>query len=288
VHPIRSSASSPIRRNSTVTVSSQSTSDSSVTSGPPNSARTRDGSPPSPQKPILPPIESIASPSDQYPWGFSSSSLANSLRAGPLSCHACGSPAGGDAPLSFDPSSFRTATQGFRPRLPALLPMASSFFRKREKAQRASRSNGDDDERRRQTRHQASMTCLHHLPLSSPNQLHPNVHELHPMESRSVASHDHPLCCSLHFMSAFYVLTHCVHLFLARLLSSSETGNANPPCCCGNARAPPPNAGAPNPVARPMAGAGAFQSSIWWSSIRRDRVTVEVRATCNLRRALEH
>src|SRR5712672_2281705 len=76
---IRSSASSPIRRNSTISVSSsQSRSDSGASSGPPrtpssSSDRTRDGNPLSPPKPILPPIESIASPSDQYQWGFSSS-----------------------------------------------------------------------------------------------------------------------------------------------------------------------------------------------------------------------
>src|SRR6267154_760109 len=121
-----SSASSPIRRNSTVSVvSSQSKSDSSVTSGPPrtpssSSGRTRDGSPPSPPKPILPPIESIASPSDQYQWGFSSSHITNSLRAGPLSPAMLAGPqqANGDGTLAFDPSNFRT---GLTPRT-ALTP----------------------------------------------------------------------------------------------------------------------------------------------------------------------
>jgi hypothetical protein len=83
--------------------------------GPPrtpssSSGHTRDGSPPSLPKPILPPIESIASPSDQYHWGFSSASMANSLRAGPLSPAMLSGPQqpNGDGTLAFDPSNFRT------------------------------------------------------------------------------------------------------------------------------------------------------------------------------------
>jgi hypothetical protein len=91
-HPpaLRSSTSPPIHRNSTIfIISSQSKLDSSVTSGPPrtpssSSGHTCDGSPPSLPKPILPLIKSIASPSNQYHWGFSSTSMANSLRAGPV------------------------------------------------------------------------------------------------------------------------------------------------------------------------------------------------------------
>ena len=110
----------PIRRNSTVSVvSSQSKSDSSVTSGPPrtlssSTGPTCDGSPPSPAsspKLILPLIESIASPSDQYQWGFSSYPLSISLRAGPLSPAMLAGPqqANGDGTLAFDPSNSRTS-----------------------------------------------------------------------------------------------------------------------------------------------------------------------------------
>ena len=43
-------------------------------------------SPDDESKPTLPPLASISSPSESYPWGFSSASqAANSLRAGPLS-----------------------------------------------------------------------------------------------------------------------------------------------------------------------------------------------------------
>ncbi|KAI0029523.1 hypothetical protein K488DRAFT_80108 [Vararia minispora EC-137] len=77
-----------------------------------SSAERKSGSP----KPTLPPLASINSPSDQYPWG---SALANSLRSGPLSPAMLAGPAQSnpDSALGpFDPSGFRlTPRSGLTP-----------------------------------------------------------------------------------------------------------------------------------------------------------------------------
>ena len=65
-------------------------------------------------RPVLPPIAAISSPADPtYPWSFSSTSLGNSLRAGPLSPAMLAGPQQQNPDFHFDPSSFRT---GLTPR----------------------------------------------------------------------------------------------------------------------------------------------------------------------------
>ncbi|KDQ07019.1 hypothetical protein BOTBODRAFT_39163, partial [Botryobasidium botryosum FD-172 SS1] len=68
-------------------------------------------------KPVLPPLASLASPSDttSFPWGFSSASLAGSLRSGPLSPAMLAGPQQQQQHhphvnhhLAFDPSFVRT------------------------------------------------------------------------------------------------------------------------------------------------------------------------------------
>ncbi|KAJ6567243.1 hypothetical protein DFH09DRAFT_1363419 [Mycena vulgaris] len=86
----------------------------------------------SPQRPTLSPLAAIASPNDQpYSWTFSSS-LNNSLRAGPLSPAMLAGPQPTDhnqAHLQFDPSSFHTGLihrTGLTPPTGLNLPTASS------------------------------------------------------------------------------------------------------------------------------------------------------------------
>jgi hypothetical protein len=85
----RLSASSPIRKKLTVSVSSQPKSDSRVTSGLPRApssslGRTRDGGPLTTQTHLLS-DQILLTLSNQYQWGLSLSSMANSLIFVPLS-----------------------------------------------------------------------------------------------------------------------------------------------------------------------------------------------------------
>ncbi|EIW82475.1 hypothetical protein CONPUDRAFT_136968 [Coniophora puteana RWD-64-598 SS2] len=81
----------------------------------PSSAASKNDARSASPRPVLPPLAALASPSENgYNWQFSS--LANSLRAGPLSPAMLAGPQQGsdsNSHLPFDPSSFRT---GLTPR----------------------------------------------------------------------------------------------------------------------------------------------------------------------------
>lgn len=117
---IRSSqAASPVRKGSAHSDTKPSIDDlqhprSPTSSSPSRRQSDRSASP----KTVLPPLASISSPTDQYSWGFSPSSISNSLRAGPLSPAMLAGPRHDNGPsdqppIAFDPTSFRS---GLTPR----------------------------------------------------------------------------------------------------------------------------------------------------------------------------